>query len=51
MAASRLRLSDTPGRVTHPGPTLGQHNDCVLRDLLGLDDDAIAQLVVDGAIE
>jgi benzylsuccinate CoA-transferase BbsF subunit len=49
--SSRMRLSDTPARVSHPGPTLGQHNDHVLRDLLGLRDDEIAQLVVAGAIE
>ena len=49
--SSRLRLSATPSRVTHPGPTLGQHNDRVLRDLLGLDDDEIARLAMAGAIE
>jgi crotonobetainyl-CoA:carnitine CoA-transferase CaiB-like acyl-CoA transferase len=49
--SSRMRLSATPGQVTHPGPTLGQHNDHVLRDLLGLHDDEIEQLVVAGAIE
>ena len=49
--SSRMRLSATPGQVTHPGPTLGQHSDHVLRDLLGLHDDEIEQLVVAGAIE
>jgi hypothetical protein len=51
LEGSRMRLSATPGQVTHPGPTLGQHNDHVLRDLLGLHDDEIEQLVVAGAIE
>jgi crotonobetainyl-CoA:carnitine CoA-transferase CaiB-like acyl-CoA transferase len=49
--SSRMRFSATPGQVTHPGPTLGQHSDHVLRDLLGLHDDEIEQLVVAGAIE
>jgi formyl-CoA transferase len=35
------RLSETPGRVRWPGPTLGEHNDEVLGGLLGLSDDQI----------
>ena len=30
------RLSDTPGRIPRPAPTLGQHNDEVYAELLGL---------------
>lgn len=33
------KLSDTPGRVNHVGPTLGEHNDYVFNDLLNLSDD------------
>ena len=44
------RFSDTPGAVRTPAPLLGQHNDYVLRELLGIDgsriDDLIAQQVV-----
>jgi len=46
----RARLSTTPGRLT-PCPTPGEHNPFVLRDLLGLDEDEITELVIAGAIE
>ena len=39
-----IKLSDTPGAVRTPPPTLGQHTDAVLRHDLGLDADAIADL-------
>jgi crotonobetainyl-CoA:carnitine CoA-transferase CaiB-like acyl-CoA transferase len=35
-AGQPIRLSATPPRVGSPAPTLGQHNDEVLRDVLGL---------------
>jgi crotonobetainyl-CoA:carnitine CoA-transferase CaiB-like acyl-CoA transferase len=38
------RLSVTPGSVRTPAPTLGQHTDEVLRDLLGLSEREIAAL-------
>lgn len=38
------RLSATPGRVTSPGPQLGEHNDEVFKGLLGLDDDQLERL-------
>jgi len=38
------RLSATPGSVRSPSPTLGQHTDEVLRDLLGLAAPEIAAL-------
>lgn len=44
------RLSETPGTVRHPGPDLGEHNDEVYRDLLGLADDEIARLHRAGVI-
>ena len=39
-----IRLSNTPGSVRTPSPTLGQHTDEVLRDVLGLSGDAVAAL-------
>lgn len=48
---SRTRMSGTPARVAHAGPALGQHSDHVLRELLGLSDDEIADAVAGGAIE
>lgn len=46
-----FRLSETPGGPRLPAPTLGQHNEMVLRDLLGYDDDEIAELLIAGALE
>jgi len=38
------RLSRTPGRINHLGPTLGQHTDEVLKGLLGLSDAEVDEL-------
>jgi benzylsuccinate CoA-transferase BbsF subunit len=46
-----FRLSHTPGRPTHAGPTWGEHNEHVLVDLLGYDDARLAALAVAGALE
>ena len=50
MVGAPVRLSETPGSVRTPAPTLGEHTDVVLRDLLGLDAPAIAALRAAGAI-
>jgi crotonobetainyl-CoA:carnitine CoA-transferase CaiB-like acyl-CoA transferase len=47
---SRMLLSRTPAVVTWPGPEIGQHNDHVLRELLGMSAEEIAELVADGAL-
>jgi len=44
------RLSQTPGRVRHAGPALGEHNTSVYSGLLGLSEDEIARLSGDGVI-
>lgn len=38
------RLSETPGHIEHLGPTLGQHTDEVLKNLLGISEAQIAEL-------
>jgi crotonobetainyl-CoA:carnitine CoA-transferase CaiB-like acyl-CoA transferase len=44
------RFSGTPGRVEHLGPALGEHNDEIYLDLLGLDADRYRRMQVDGVI-
>ncbi|MEU4657410.1 CoA transferase [Streptomyces sp. NPDC023723] len=44
------RFSTTPGRIEHLGPTLGEHNDEVYGDLLGLDGDRLGALREQGVI-
>lgn len=43
-------LSDTPGRIDHPGPVLGEHGPQLYREILGLSDDEIAQLEREGVL-
>lgn len=44
------RLSETPGKVRHVGPTLGQHNQEIYQALLGLKDDELSSLTAAGVI-
>jgi benzylsuccinate CoA-transferase BbsF subunit len=44
------RFSRTPARFRRPAPTLGEHTQLVLRDLLGYSDDEIAELAIAGAL-
>ena len=48
--APRLQLSATPHAITRSGPSLGEHNDYVLREILGYDDDRIVELAMAGAL-
>jgi crotonobetainyl-CoA:carnitine CoA-transferase CaiB-like acyl-CoA transferase len=48
--APRFRLSRTPHQVTRSGPLLGEHNDHVLREVLGYDDERVIELAIAGAI-
>jgi crotonobetainyl-CoA:carnitine CoA-transferase CaiB-like acyl-CoA transferase len=44
------KLSRTPGQTEWAGPTLGEHNDSIYRELLGLSADQLAELVRDKVI-
>ena len=43
------RLSDTPGKLRHPAPALGQHTREVLREI-GYSAERIAALAADGVV-
>ncbi len=44
------RLSDTPGKVRHVGPALGEHNAYVYGEVLGLSEERQAELQAAGVI-
>jgi benzylsuccinate CoA-transferase BbsF subunit len=45
-----FRLSDVPYGLRAPAPLLGQHNDYVLRQVLGYSDEEIAELVMEQVV-
>ena len=49
-AGVHFLMSKTPYEV-HRSPLLGEHNDYVFKDILGLSEEEIAQLVTDGVID
>jgi crotonobetainyl-CoA:carnitine CoA-transferase CaiB-like acyl-CoA transferase len=44
------RLTETPGRIDHPGAALGEHNADILGDELGLSAHELAELAAEGVI-
>jgi benzylsuccinate CoA-transferase BbsF subunit len=48
---SPIRLSRTPGHPAWGGPVFGQHLQEVLGDILGYDDERIAELIIAGVLE
>ena len=48
--ANPVRLSGTPAEYRLPPPTLGQHTDEILRDMLGIGDPELADLRSKGII-
>ncbi|MBI2766454.1 MAG: CoA transferase [Chloroflexi bacterium] len=44
------RYSETPGRLSKAAPCLGEDNDYVLREILGLSDDEVIECVAAGAL-
>ena len=49
--APGFRLSETPEHLSRPAPLLGQHNDYVWRELAGIPEDELEQLILEGALE
>jgi crotonobetainyl-CoA:carnitine CoA-transferase CaiB-like acyl-CoA transferase len=45
-----VQLSETPGRIDHLGRRLGEDNDAVFGDLLGVDDERLATLRAAGVV-
>ncbi len=45
-----FRLSSTPGWLSGPAPCLGEHNEYVCKEILGLSDDEIAEALVEQAL-
>ena len=45
-----FNLSKTPGKLRMPAPCLGEHNEYIYKDILGLNDDEIGDLLVEGVI-
>ena len=48
---SRVRLSRTPAAAPRPAPLIGEHNQQVLGEILGLSEDEIIEVVASGALE
>ncbi|MEH6610751.1 MAG: CaiB/BaiF CoA-transferase family protein [Halioglobus sp.] len=44
------KLNDTPGRTDWPGGDIGSHNDEILRGMLKISDEEMAQLKADGVV-
>ncbi len=47
---SPFKMSKTPGKLTTPAPTIGQHNEYVCKDLLNMTDDEIAEALIEQAL-
>ena len=48
---SHFHLSRTPARVERAAPMLGEHNQLVLEEILGYDEERVAELVAAGVLE
>ena len=46
-----VRLSETPVTIQRPAPTMSQHNEYVLREVLGYSEDDFNRLVAEGGVE
>lgn len=48
--APAFRLSETPLEIERPAPCLGQHNEYVCKELLGIPDDEFVRLLAEGVL-
>jgi crotonobetainyl-CoA:carnitine CoA-transferase CaiB-like acyl-CoA transferase len=48
---ARAQFSATPAVVSSPGPSIGEHTQMVLTELLGYDDERFVELLIGGALE
>jgi len=46
----QFALSKTPGALRSPAPCLGEHNEYVFKELLGLSEEAHVQLIIEEVI-
>ena len=46
-----IGMSETPGKVRRAGPSMGQDNEYVYREILGLSEDELNDLYVEGALD
>jgi crotonobetainyl-CoA:carnitine CoA-transferase CaiB-like acyl-CoA transferase len=49
--SAAFKLSKTPGELTKASPCLGEDNEYVFRDILGLSEEEYIELLADGAFE
>jgi benzylsuccinate CoA-transferase BbsF subunit len=47
---SSFIMSKTPRQITRPSPLVGEHNEYVFKELVGMTDDEIAEHIIDGSI-
>ena len=45
-----FQLSETPAELRRPAPLLGEHADYVLQELLGIPEEQVNQLIIDGVV-
>jgi benzylsuccinate CoA-transferase BbsF subunit len=43
-------LSKTPRQIITPSPCIGEHNERVFKDMIGMNDDELAENIIDGSI-
>jgi crotonobetainyl-CoA:carnitine CoA-transferase CaiB-like acyl-CoA transferase len=47
----QFQLSDSPGKMRMPHALIGEHNELILKDFMGLSDDEVADLVIEEVLE